>query len=163
MRQLIRRCGAAWWRSWSSKPAWGSNKSQVGSIPIHLRHSVRHMKFRRVPQPPVHPDLRAPERHEFWPGFIVAVAAALVVFFGAQHLTSVDTTAGATAKETQLVAAFASGGLQYPDHAAAPPPNLAGAANPAELLDRWAKEQANPRRPSWKVRVDASAKTPCPT
>ena len=32
-----RRCGATWWRSWSSKPAWDSTKSQVGSIPIHLR------------------------------------------------------------------------------------------------------------------------------
>ncbi|MGO8698534.1 MAG: hypothetical protein ACLQVY_12530 [Limisphaerales bacterium] len=122
------------------------------------------MKFRRVPQPPVHPEARAPERHEFWPGFIVAMAAALVVFFGARHLTSIGTAAGATARETQLVAAFASGGLQYPEQVApAPPPNLAGAANPAELLDRWAKEQANPHRPSWKVRVDASAKTPCPT
>ena len=29
---------ATWWRSWSSKPWWGSTKSQVGSIPIRLRH-----------------------------------------------------------------------------------------------------------------------------
>jgi len=28
---------ATWWRSWSSKPWWGSTKSQVGSIPIRLR------------------------------------------------------------------------------------------------------------------------------
>ena len=34
------RCKAAWWRSWSSKPAWGSTKFQVGSIPIHLRQSA---------------------------------------------------------------------------------------------------------------------------
>jgi hypothetical protein len=122
------------------------------------------MKFRRVPQPPVHPESRPPEHHEFWGGFIVAVAGALVLFGGARHLTSVDTAEGATARETQLITAFASGGLQYPDQVpAAPPPNLAGAANPAELLDRWAKEQANPHRPSWKVRVDARAKTPCPT
>jgi hypothetical protein len=33
------RCQAAWWRSWSSKPVWGSTKSRVGSIPIHLRQN----------------------------------------------------------------------------------------------------------------------------
>jgi hypothetical protein len=32
------RCPAAWWRSGSSKPVWGSIKSRVGSIPMHLRH-----------------------------------------------------------------------------------------------------------------------------
>src|SRR5476651_2470250 len=26
-----------WWRSWSSKPVWGSRESRVGSIPIRLR------------------------------------------------------------------------------------------------------------------------------
>ncbi len=35
---LRRRRKATWWRSWSSKPWWGSTKSQVGSIPIRLRH-----------------------------------------------------------------------------------------------------------------------------
>jgi hypothetical protein len=120
--------------------------------------------FKRVPQPPVVPALRAREGHDFWLGFIVALAGAVMAFCGARHLTNVDTVDGNTAREVQLVKAFSCGGLQYPDQVApAPPPNLGDAANAGEALDRWAKQQAHVHPPTWKIRVDAGAKTPCPT
>jgi hypothetical protein len=120
--------------------------------------------FKRVPQPPVNPALRAREGHDFWPGFVVVLAGVVVAFCGARHLTSVDTVDGNTAWEIQLVKAFSSGGLQYPDQVAPPPPpNLDGVADPGAALDRWAKQQANVQPPSWKIRVDVGAKTPCPT
>jgi hypothetical protein len=112
----------------------------------------------------MNPASRALERHDFWPGFVAAVAGAVVVFCGARHLTNVDTVDGNTARETQLVKAFSSGGLQYPDQVAPPPPpDFNASANPAEALERWAKQQANTRPPTWKVRVNAAAATPCPT
>jgi hypothetical protein len=120
--------------------------------------------FKRVPQPLVNPALRAREGHDFWPGFVVVLAGVVVAFCGARHLTSVDTVDGNTAWEIQLVKAFSSGGLQYPDQVAPPPPpNLDGVADPGAALDRWAKQQANVQPPSWKIRVDVGAKTPCPT
>jgi len=120
--------------------------------------------MKRVPQPPMDPAARVLERHDFWPGFIVAVAGALVMFFGARHVIGVDTTGGDTARETQLIKAFSSGGVQYADELApTPPPNLNDTANPAEALDRWARQHANAQPPGWKIRVDVGAKTPCPT
>jgi len=120
--------------------------------------------FQPIPQPPVNRALRAPEGRDFWSGFAVALAGAALAFCGAWHLTSLGTVDGNTASETQLVRAFSSGGLQYADQAAPPPPpKLDAAANPGEALDRWAKQRANFQPPSWKVRVDAGATTPCPT
>lgn len=117
-----------------------------------------------VPQPPVHLATRPVERHDFWPGLVAVFAGLLVVFCGARHLTNVDTADGNTAWETQLVKAFSSGGVQYAsEQPAPPPPKLDDVANPAEALDRWAKQQANVQPPAWKIRVDVGAKTPCPT
>ncbi len=118
----------------------------------------------RVPQPPLNKAARALERHDFWPAFVVLVAGAAVAFCGARHLTSLDTTSGDTAWETQLIKAFSSSGLQYASQLPPPPPpKTDNLANPAEALDRWAQQQANIPPPAWKVRVDAGAKTPCPT
>jgi hypothetical protein len=120
--------------------------------------------FKRVPQPPVNRELRAREGRDFWPGFAVALAGAVVLFCGARHLTRVDTVDGNTALEIQLVKAFSTGGLQYANQVAPPPPpKLDNVANPGEALDRWAKQQAGFRPPTWKIRVDSAAKTPCPT
>lgn len=120
--------------------------------------------FKRVPQPPVNPAQRALERHDFWPGFVATVAGLVLLYCGARHLTHVDTTDGDTARETQLVKSFTVGGLQYASkQSPPPPPKLDGVANPAEVLDRWAKQQANAQPLSWKIRVDVGAKTPCPT
>jgi hypothetical protein len=120
--------------------------------------------FQRIPQPPVNRALRARERHDFWTGFVVALAGAAVAFCGARHLTTLGTVDGNTASETQLVKAFSSGGLQYADEVAPPPPpKLDNVANPGEALDRWAKQRAGFQPPAWKVRVDAGATTPCPT
>jgi hypothetical protein len=102
--------------------------------------------FKRIPQPPVNPVLRAREHHDFWAGFVTALAAV------------------ATAWETQLIKAFSSDGLQYASQQAAPPPpRLDNVANPAEVLDRWARQQANAQPLSWKIRVDVGSETPCPT
>jgi hypothetical protein len=120
--------------------------------------------FKPVPQPPVNPALRRREGHDFWPGFVVALAGAALAFCGARHLTNVDTVDGSTASEIQLVKAFSCGGVQYPDQVApVPPPKLDDLANPGEALDRWAKQQAHVQPPAWKIRVDAGAKSPCPT
>jgi len=112
----------------------------------------------------VNPALRPSERHDFWAGFVVALAGVVLAFSGARHLTNVDTTDGNTALETQLVKAFSSGGVQYASQQPAPPPpNLDGVANPAEALDRWAKQQANAQPAAWKIRIDLGAKAACPT
>jgi len=120
--------------------------------------------MQRVPQPPVNPALRALERHDFWPGIVVVLAGLVVAFYGARHLTGVDTVDENIATEIQLVKAFSSGGLQFPDQVAPkPPPNLDDMTDPGAALDRWAKQQANVQPPAWKIRVDLGAKTPCPT
>lgn len=120
--------------------------------------------MKRISQPPVNPALRALERHDFWPGFVAALAGVAVIFCGARHLTRVDTTDGSTARETQLIKAFSSGGVQYASEQAPPsPPKLDGVANPAEALDRWARQQANAQPPAWKIRVDLGAQAACPT
>lgn len=120
--------------------------------------------FKRIPQPPLNPALRDTEKHRFWPAFTVVTAGALLVLCGARHVTSIETTDGNSAWETQLVKAFSSGGLQYPQQVASPPPpNLEDPAAMAAALDRWAKKNASAPAPSWKVRIDTSAATPCPT
>lgn len=120
--------------------------------------------MKRVPQPPVNAALRARESHDFWPGFVATLAGLAVVVCGARHLTNVDTTDGGTATEAQLVKAFSASGLQYASQQAPPPPpNLEGVANPAEALDRWARQQANAQPTAWKIRVDLGAKAACPT
>ena len=120
--------------------------------------------MRRIPQPPVNPAARARERHDFWPGFVAVLVGAVVVFCGARHLTGVGTSDGNTAWETQLVKAFSSGGVQYASELTPPPPpDLNNTPNPAEAMDRWAKQLANAQPPTWKIRVDVNAQTPCPT
>ena len=95
---------------------------------------------------------------------VVLFLFSALLFCGARHATNVDTVDGGTASEIQLVKAFAFSGLQYPSQIAAPPPpRLDDPAASAEALDRWAKQQVNAVPPAWKVRVDTSAKTPCPT
>ena len=116
--------------------------------------------MQRIPQPPVNPAQRDPERHDFWPGFIAALIGIILTFCGARHLTGVDTVDGGSAWETQLVKAFSFDGLQYPDQVAPPPPP---SGNDPEALDRWARQTRNAEPPTWKVRVDTAAKTPCPT
>ena len=120
--------------------------------------------FKRIPQPPVNRSLRAREGHDFWGGLVVALTGAALLFCGARHLTNVDTVDGGTAWESQLVKAFSSSGLQYAaDVQPPPPPRLDNVPNAAEALDRWAKAKAAFQPPTWKIRVDTAAKTPCPT
>ena len=120
--------------------------------------------MKRIPQPPVNPALRDTERHDFWPGFVAALIGCLLAVCGARHVTGVETVGSGTAWETQLVKAFSLGGLQYPHHVAPPPPpRLDDPVAEAEALERWAKQDASAAEVTWKVRVDTSAKTPCPT
>lgn len=149
------------------KTSVGLNKAPGGfdshpPPPISPTRSFR--MFKRVSQPPVNPATRDVEHHDFWPGFVAVVAGGALTLCGARHLTSVDTAAGDTASEIQLIKAFSSSGLQYADQLAPPPPpKLEDAAAEAEALDRWAKQQANATPPTWKVRVDTAAAAPCPT
>jgi hypothetical protein len=120
--------------------------------------------MRRIFQPPVNPALRAREIHDFWPGFVVVLAGVVLAFCGARHVTGVDTVDDNIATEIQLVKAFSTGGLQYPDQVAPkPPPSLDGVADAGAALERWAKQQANVQPPAWKLRVDLGAKAACPT
>ena len=116
--------------------------------------------LKRVQQPPVNPALRDLEGHDFWTGLVAASAGLILVVCGARHLTSIETVDGGTAWETQVVKAFSSGGLQFPEQVLpAPPPR----DNDPAALERWAKANSQYSTPTWKVRVDAGATTPCPT
>jgi hypothetical protein len=116
--------------------------------------------MRRVAQPPVVASQRDLERHDFWPGFVATLIGVVLVFCGGRHLTDVDTVQGGNAWETQLVKAFAFGGLQFADRLApAPPPR----GDDPEAMERWARENRDTEAPTWRVRVDTAAKTPCPT
>lgn len=122
--------------------------------------------LRRVPQPPINPAQRDPERHDFWTGLILSVIAVVLVVAGARHLTRVDTTNENTAREIDLIKAFSSGGIKYASElntAPPPPPIDSDPAKASEALEKWAKNRAKTAEPTWKIRVDTEAKTPCPT
>lgn len=122
--------------------------------------------FKRVPQPPVRAGLRSLERHRFWPGFVAALAGIMLAGVGVWRLTGIETAEGGQATEIQLIKAYASGGLQFPEQVSTPPPPPPMMDDPgamAEALARWDQENARREPPSWKVRVDVSAKAPCPT
>jgi hypothetical protein len=120
--------------------------------------------MRRVPQPPLNPASRDVEAHNFWPGFIIVVIGALLIAGGARRMTAVETVDGGTAREVELMKAFASGGLQYPKHLPPPPPpRMDNSTVASDALDRWARDTAKPAQVTSKVRVDRAAKTPCPT
>lgn len=149
------------------KTSVGLNKVPGGfdsHPPPPFRPNLATKMLKRVDQPPVNAALRPREGHDFWPGFVLVLAGAVLTICGARHLTGVDTVDGNTAKETQLVKAFSSDGLQYPDEVAPPPPpNLEAVADPSAALENWAKQQANIQPPTWKIRVDLGAKAACPT
>jgi hypothetical protein len=117
---------------------------------------------KRVAQPPVNPLLRATERHDFWPPFILVILAGMLLLCGGWHVTGVDTTDGETAREYQLIKSFARGGLEVVDTAAPPDPaSFADPAAAAAALDRLAREEAKSFH--IKYRVNAGAADPCPT
>jgi hypothetical protein len=106
------------------------------------------------------PASRSRERHNFWPAFVAALIGVILLVCGARHTTAVDTKDGDLATETQLVKAFSSGGLQYASQL--PPPSPPKGDDPV-ALERWARQNAHPEAPAWKVRVDTAAAAACPT
>lgn len=117
---------------------------------------------KRVPQPPVQASLRDPERHDFSPGFILSLTAALLLFAGARHVTSVETTDGQAASEFQLVKSFTCGGLKALDPVSVvDPASFDDPAAAAAALERMAREEAGSFRV--KYRVNTGAADPCPT
>ena len=114
----------------------------------------------RVPQPPLNPALRDLEHRDFWPCFIAALIGLILAFCGARHLTGVDTVDGGSAWETQLIKALAFDGLQYADKLSPPPPPP---GDDPDAFERWATQNRDTQPPTWKVRVDTAANTPCPT
>jgi hypothetical protein len=118
--------------------------------------------FKRVPQPPLNPALRDPERHDFWPGLIAAIIGLVLGVCGVRHLTGLETVDGGTATETQLVKACSTGGLKYPEPAP-PPSRLDDPVAAAAALERWQRQNTRGELAAQKVRVDTEAKTPCPT
>ena len=120
--------------------------------------------MRRISQPPVDRARRALERHDCWPGFVVAIMAVVLLVCGARHLTAIETTDGGNAWETQLVKAYSSSGLKFPEVAPPPPPPRSDdPAADAAALQRWQNQTAHAAPPNWKVRVDTAASAPCPT
>ena len=116
----------------------------------------------RVAQPPVNPQARDPELHDFWPPFILVIAAGVLVFCGAWHVTSLPTTDGDSAQEVQLIRSFTSGGLQFVN--AGPPPSPAAYPDASEFaaaMDRQAHQAELPLRARYRVNVGAT--DPCPT
>ena len=113
----------------------------------------------------MNPMLRDAERHDFWTGLVMAVIGVVLIGAGARHLTGVETLDETSARETELIKAFSTSGLKYASQlAVAEPPKFIGdPAASAEALDRWARNRATATPPSWKIRVDTEAKTPCPT
>jgi hypothetical protein len=140
----------------------GLNKVPGGfdSHPSPPIRCVPGLTMQRVPQPPLNPGLRDVEGHDFWSGFIAALIGIILTFCGVRHLTAVDTVDGGNAWETQLIKAFTFDGLQYASKVSPPPPPRGD--NP-EALERWARQNREAEAPTWKVRVDTAAKTPCPT
>jgi hypothetical protein len=133
---------------------------QCSMLPVWLNPSA----MNRIPQPPINPALREVERHGFWPGSVAVMVGLVLAFCGVRHLTALGTVTGNSASEIQLVKAFSSGGVQYASEwKPPPPPRLADPAAQAEALDRWARQQANAAPPTWKIRVDPAAASPCPT
>jgi hypothetical protein len=145
----------------------------VGSIPIHLRQTgglaarielAQETMRQRIAQPPINPQQRDREHHDFWLGFVLALIGVIVCFCGLRNLTGVETTDGDSASELQLVKAFSSGGLELTDLAA--PPRLEAQGDPAanaEAMERWERNAARSGPNRWKVRVNTGANTPCPT
>jgi len=118
----------------------------------------------RVVQPPINPQQRDREHHDFWLGFVLALIGGVVCFCGLQNVTSVETTEGESASELQLVKAFSCGGLELTDLAAPPRLDEQGdsAAN-AEAMERWERNAARAGPNRWKLRVNTGASAPCPT
>jgi hypothetical protein len=120
------------------------------------------MSRKRVPQPPLNPLLRNPELHDFWPAAVVAAIALILLFSGARHLTSVETQDGGSARESQLVKAFARGGLQFQNASLAlDPATYADPAAAAAAMDNAARVANLPLRA--RYRVNTGAVDPCPT
>jgi hypothetical protein len=120
------------------------------------------MRRKHVPQPPVNPLLRNTERHDFWSGALVAAIAVVVLFCGASHVTIVETHDGDSARESQLVKAFARGGLLF--QGASDRLDLAAYADPsaaAAAMDKAARIADLPLRARYKV--NTGAVDPCPT
>ena len=120
--------------------------------------------LKRVEQPPVNPLLRDPERHDFWPAFILVIIAGMLLFCGGWHVTRVETSDGDAAREIQLIKSFASGGLQFVDSVSVPDPaSFDDPAAAAAAVEGWERESARAAATRGKVRVNTGATAPCPT
>jgi hypothetical protein len=116
----------------------------------------------RVQQPPVDPSRREREDHDFWPGFVVAVVALLLLFNGARQATGLETQEGDAASEFELIQAFARGGLQFDRVTFAFDPGMFD--DPGQIaaeMDRAARLAKRPLRE--RYRVNTGAADPCPT
>jgi hypothetical protein len=119
---------------------------------------------KRMPQPLIDPSRRDLEAHGFVAGSCIAALGLLLTIIGASHLTSAQTTEGGRARETDLVKAFAYGGITYIEPEAPPPPVPTGdPAVDAAALDRWERQLDQVVSGARKLRVDTGAKAACPT
>ncbi len=120
--------------------------------------------LKKIPQPPVNPALRETEGRGFWAAFVVVVVGAMLLLYGARHMTAVETVDGATATEIQIVKACSTGGFQYPSQVPPPPPPKPDdPAAAAAALERWERQSVAAANATWKVRVDTESKAACPT
>jgi hypothetical protein len=120
------------------------------------------MPRKRVLQPPVNPLRRSSEAHDFWPGAVLATIALVLFLNGARHLTSLETVDGGSAREVQLVKAFARGGLQFQSASITlDPATYSDPGRAAAAMDRSARIADLPLRARYRVNTDAV--DPCPT
>jgi len=113
----------------------------------------------RIPQPPIRAATRNPEHHDFWPGFAVALIGGVLVFAGSRHMTALETVDGGTAWETQVIRAFAHGGMRYVPRG----PAASGSPGNPVTFEGPLGGGADPGLTTSMVRIDTGAKTPCPT
>lgn len=99
-----------------------------------------------------------------WTGAVLAGLGVLLVVAGWSHQTQLEAVSGGPVWERELLQAFAHGGLRYAAADSSVPPSDGDATAIAKALDEQERrQQAEGTGRRSKVRVDTSAKTPCPT
>jgi hypothetical protein len=118
--------------------------------------------MRRVAQPRMNRLSRPREEHGFWWGALVTGAGVLMLLFGWGRVTGVETLDEQTAREWEVNAAYAHGGVRRVEVVVTAPVGLE--------LPPWverelgvAKVYARGRDGRPLVRIDVGAVDPCPT
>ncbi len=112
----------------------------------------------------IHPAQRLTESRSFWPGFILCLAGLLLALFGLGRITAVEKVSGDLALETDVNMAIAHGGVQLTgEEQQLTEPQTEPAARAHATEGTLADAQLRVRSAKSRLRIDLSAKEPCPT